>query len=1041
MRSSPRAGLRKGKKYERQFGLFLFFGLLLAALIILSPRQPTQRALNIGPNGEVISAHEGLVISEVMSANASAFPDEEGKFSDWMELWNSTSEPMNLKDITLSNRSDKAKFIFPDHILPPDGRVIVFCDKTNQNMPGRPYHAKFKISSLACSLFIFDTRGFVLDAVDVPTLNSNEVYQRMPDGSFEKGEYYSPGFPNTLEGHQAYLSQFVFETGDLMINELMPAPRSGLRDEDGDLSDWLELKNNSDKDIMLENLALSDNPLRPVKWVFPEGSFIPAHGYYVVFCSGKDRMSPQGYPHTNFSLAAEGETVTLSTRQGQMVDSVQYSLVPADQSYGRDEDGESWRVFEIGTPGAPNTAEGALLADKYLRSLNPTGVYISEVMSSNDSVVVAPDVEPCDWAELYNSTDTVQNLSGYGLSDSVNWPRRWRFPEGTYIYPGEHKTILLDKSKTPGTNAAQLHGSFAIKRMGGEVMTFSDPEGNVLDRIVLPEIPMDFSYGRTPEREGFFYFEAPSPGAANGPGFLGFAKRPEMSKSSGLYKDNIFVELTAEEGAQIRYTLDGAIPTLDNSAEYTAPLEIKDTCVLRVRAFKPGLQPSQTVTATYVMKTYYTLPVVSLVMDPDQLWNPKTGIYATGVHEDGRPIDLREYRKIVFSNPTPTYRLVGKKARHGYAEMFTQDGQVVFSQGVRAGLIGQYSLDMPQKSFKVMAKAGLGTRYFNAALFEDRPFTQYKSFVLRNSGNDQVWTRMADGVQSRLIDRTDSTVIHQAWHPVIVYLNGAYWGHYNMRERVSRYFVAQHEGMSLDDADSVTILEANSKPYWGNPAEYKELIKKVKTLSPGTNLEDLQYILDRVDVDNYFDFQIFQAFFANTDSGNIRYYKTPGGKWKWIIYDLDYGLFNSGANGVKITLNPGGAGTHIRFDNTLIVKLLENDQMRDKYLRRFGEIFQILSTDTMLEQIQICYDILEPEMPMHFERWAAQNLKSIDVDQPQTVDGCLRYWNSRVDRLRNVVRKRPTICWDQVKEWFKLTDQQMIEYFGPRPDFPPGTIM
>ena len=194
-------------------------------------------------------------------------------------------------------------------------------------------------------------------------------------------------------------------------------------------------------------------------------------------------------------------------------------------------------------------------------------------------------------------------------------------------------------------------------------------------------------------------------------------------------------------------------------------------------------------------------------------------------------------------------------------------------------------------------------------------------------------------------------------------------------------------------------------------------------------------------MDNYFDYQILEAFFANTDVGNIRYYKVPGGKWRWIMYDMDYGLFNSAANGVSATLHPKGAGDRRIFDNTLILKLLENAQMRDKYLRRFGEIFQFFTTDVMLAQIQECYDILEPEMTMHFAQWAAHNLKSIDVDQPQTIDGCLRYWNARVDRMRNVVRKRPTICWDQVKDWFKLSDAQMIEYFGKRPDFPPGTIM
>ena len=190
-------------------------------------------------------------------------------------------------------------------------------------------------------------------------------------------------------------------------------------------------------------------------------------------------------------------------------------------------------------------------------------------------------------------------------------------------------------------------------------------------------------------------------------------------------------------------------------------------------------------------------------------------------------------------------------------------------------------------------------------------------------------------------------------------------------------------------------------------------------------------------MDNLFDFLAIQIFFANTDSGNVRFYRVPGGKWRWILFDFDYGLFNSASNGVLNMMNPKGHGSGDDVDNSLWLKILENDQMRDKFLRRFGEIFQFFTIQRMLDQVQASYDILAPEMPMHFERWAAQNLKNVSADQPQTVDGTLRYWNSRVDRLRNVIMKRPRHCWVQVQDWFKLSDQQMNDYFGPKPAFPP----
>ena len=131
-------------------------------------------------------------------------------------------------------------------------------------------------------------------------------------------------------------------------------------------------------------------------------------------------------------------------------------------------------------------------------------------------------------------------------------------------------------------------------------------------------------------------------------------------------------------------------------------------------------------------------------------------------------------------------------------------------------------------------------------------------------------------------------MIHQAWKPVIVYLNGQYWGHYNMRERVSRFFVAQHEGVPLEEADDMTILEANGKSYWGSNAEYSDLLKKAKTLSPGTNPEDLKYLTDRIDVDNYFAMKSGPS--SPMRCRQYPLYKLGGNKW--ILFDLDYGLFN-----------------------------------------------------------------------------------------------------------------------------------------------------
>ncbi|MBO4836115.1 MAG: lamin tail domain-containing protein [Clostridia bacterium] len=1035
IRGKKETSRRSRRRYDFRAPLLVVFAAFLLFMVVVCPLMPVDRAMNAAGSGT--GTYKGLVISEVMSANGSALPDDQGNFSDWVEIANLSDEDISLYEITLSDRSDKAKFIFPDVILPAGERVLVFCDNTNQNQPDKTYHAKFKLSSTKDAVYMFNPAGYAIDSVVLPTLNTNESYARMEDGSFEITSQYSPGYPNTEDGHVAYLSHYTITANTLRINEVIAAPRSGLRDEDGELSDWIEIYNASDERIALEHYALSDDEDDLTKWFFPKGAYIDPGRYYIVFCSGKDRTgSETGYPHTSFRLSAEGETITLSNAIGQMVDRVVYDNLPVDCSYGRDMTGNFWQIFTLATPGAANNEAGANLADEYLRGLNRTRVYLSEVMSSNDHVTAIAGTENKDWCEIWNAGTETVDISGWGLSDNINWPRKWQFPEGTVIWPGEHKLVMLDGRNTVDTQGA-MHASYRLVRAGGETLTLSDSSGTILDKLYLPEIPTDYSYGRSFGTDGFFYYDAPSPGGPNGTGFRGFSDPPALDLPGGLYEGNVTVSIQVPRGTVVYYTLDGSLPTVTKGTQYTGPIRLTNTSVIRARAFETGRQPSETVSATYVLKTYFTLPVVCLTTDPDGLWNGSTGIFAVG---DG--IDILQYEGIPFRNPKPVYALMKEqKVRvEAYAEMFEQDGTTVFSQGVEFGIMGQYSLDMPQKTLKVLAKARYGSKYINGRLFPDRDFDQYRSFVLRNSGNDCVWTRMADGVQSRLTDMLDTTVIHQAWRPVIVYINGVYWGHYNLRERVSEYFVAQHEGLELNQAKSIDVLESNGTKRTqinnGSNEEWKAFINKVKTLSPGKNEEDLQYILDRVDVDNYFDYVILESFFANTDTGNIRYYKVPGGKWRWILYDMDYGLFNANSNGIANYLNPKGHGANDDIDNSLILKLLENRDMLDKFLTRFGEIFRTFTTDVIIAQIDECYAVLEPEMDMHYDRWASENLKSISFDQPQSKDGCLRYWRSRVERMRNVARKRPAYCWRQVAEWFKLTDAQMTEYFGPIPLIP-----
>jgi len=230
----------------------------------------------------------------------------------------------------------------------------------------------------------------------------------------------------------------------------------------------------------------------------------------------------------------------------------------------------------------------------------------------------------------------------------------------------------------------------------------------------------------------------------------------------------------------------------------------------------------------------------------------------------------------------------------------------------------------------------------------------------------------------------------------------------------------------------------NMSAVHGSNKEYKDMINKVKKMSPGKNPEDLKYITDRVDVDNYFDYIAIEMFFGNSDIGNMRMYKLPGedSKWRWQLYDLDYALFNSAFNSPWSYMKEKGMG-QAQIDNTLLRKLMENEEMRDLFFTKLGTIFQKFTTEHMLEKMYELQAIIEPEMSMHFNRWSEEEGNRTIGDVPTSPEAGYRYWKNRITGFAtNVITKRPYLFWGFVQDEFKLTDEQMVHYFGPRPEKP-----
>ena len=982
----------------------MLFILMLAAFYPYAPSEPSAS----GDYGSM-----GIV--EVMTANTSLFVNSDGRICGYVKLKNTGDTPVNLLGWGLSDSFRKVKYMFSACILQPEESVFVFLDRVRADQRYQELYADFSLSSSGETVILFMPNGEYADVVQVPALNDNEVYV-LSDGEW------------TISECSSYVGADIAQGSSLIINEVMTNNETYAIGEEACIYDYIELVNNSDSDVALSDFALSTDIDHPERFVFPENTVLKPGETALALCTEQPVSGENIYTGVPFGLSADGDNLFLYHRRLRvMQDAVAIPPLASDRSYSRE--AGAWNADMPPTPGLPNTQEGRAVVDGQLRAQNRLNVFISEVLASNLSVALPGVKGFYDYIELYNASDCDVDLSGCFLTDNPKKPRKWMM-EDMVIPAGGYRLIYCEPDNLDLATDAVRYANFRLSS-GGCGIYLCDRTGTLLDRIQAPVLPSNVSYGRSLGEMGLLYYNTPTPGAENVSGFVGYSVSPAFSVSGGVYEQAVTVEIECPTDATVFYTLDGSDPD-ESSAVYTQPIKIDRTTTLRACAAQEGFALSQVTTQTYFVSVYHSLPIVALTTDPDNLWSDINGMLA-----DGPDLD-RETQKRPWQSAT-----YAKKTKNiGFVEYYDVDGTQELSQGMIFNCMGQFSLDMPQKSFSIKASGQFGSGAFDAALFDDRPYTSYAQLALRNGGQDGLYTRVLDGLQARLVEQAGSSLVTQAWKPVVVYLNGAYWGHFNLRERIGIDMIAQHEGWN--DPEHIDLLEGNGtgrgNVNHGSNADYVKLVDYVKTHDFATDPDALAHVLGQVDVDNMIDYFFFEMFFGNEDAGNIRFYRNAvsgDGKWRYVFYDLDWGLFDSSYGGPAFVLNPRGMGEHRITSNILLVRLMEVPEIKEQFLIRGGQLFQtVLTTENMISLLDQMIEEIRPEMPMHFNRWAAQMYPQISADQPRNPEGAYAYWKQRVERAKNVMKKRPTIFWNMAKETFGLSEQEMIGYYGECPIMP-----
>ncbi len=939
-----------------------------------------------------------LEINEFMASNRVTITDEDGDYPDWIELYNSGSSTLELEGFWLSDDLlNPLKWQFPAISLEPGEFLLVFASGKNRKDPAGPYlHTNFRISAQGETLVLSTADGRIIDSIDTGEMYSN-VSMGRKKGNRDKWVYYldpTPGAENNTEGYPEILLPEK-EDAPVYVNEFMTSNKTSILDEDGNLSDWIEIYNSGSEPINLDQYWLSDKIENPFKWRFPE-VVIEAEEYLVVFASGKDQRDPEGiYLHTNFRLNDRDDVIMFSTPDGRLLDEIIIRDMVTDASYGRDQDNKDrWLYYPTPTPGEANYTQGfEYLSGKKL--VDDHSLHINEAMALNLKTIADEDGDYPDWIEIYNSGDAPVNLEGYGLSDKPDNPFRWSFPDTT-IEPGDYLLVFASGKDRASPESVRLHTNFKI-HITGEPLVLTAPSGEVIDEMPTGKLLPDVSVGRHPDGEtGRVFFTEPTPGAANLTSPLSaYAPEPIFSHRGGFYDDGFSLSLHLQSpppGAVIHYTLNGREPTED-SPVYKEPIPIDKTTVVRARAFAEGRLPGRSVNHSFFIQENSTLTVVSIAMDPKDLWDPREGIYVKGYHASSE-----------FPYLGANFWKDMEKPIH--LQVFEPDGRLGFSFDAGIKIAGQYSRAMPQKSFNIFARNRYGYNVMEYPFFPGEPLTTFKAITLRTSGQDATLSKIRDSMMTSLLDITD--LDYQLSHPANVFINGEYWGVYNIRERINKYFIAYNHDV---DPENVDLLQGNSIVRAGSNEEYLALRDFVSRNDMRVT-ENYEYVKTQMDVESFIDFWVAQIYFANTDSANIRFWKerSPEGKWRWIVYDLDWGFFNVNHNTLYYVTNPEGTGIGRHLSTALLVNLLKNEEFKNLFIERMAHhLNNTFETERVLAVIDKFAGAIEPEMHRHLARWGG------------TVSG----WNSQVQRLRNFAEKRQAIILPHIRRKFNLTNEEM----------------
>lgn len=788
---------------------------------------------------------------------------------------------------------------------------------------------------------------------------------------------------------------FVKLEAQIVINEASNKNYTQIFDEDGDNEDWIELYNTSDSAINLKNWYLSDDLNDVDKWPIPNLN-LKANSTQLFFASDKDnRICDEGYkwqcpvlPTDSFTYIIPDETTSSNWNTIEYNDQ-SWNKGIAGFGFGDDDDNtivpNDTRVIYIrklfSIPDTQSIADVVChidYDDGFVAYLNGTEICRSNISgqpdwnsfasNQHDAVMVEGNLpEKFDvnvdlvrsvWKEGTNIfAIEVHNINANSSDLSL-------IPFLSFKIPNESNFFNNAPSWLTNSMKSKAHTNFKISSKG-EIIFLFNPQKELVDFLQVSGLQLNHSIGRSTDGADILaIFENATPGESNNastPYTNGYEDQPIFNTPAGFYSDPLNITLSkSSETSEIRYTTDGSTPDSSSTLYNGHSIQVSSTQTINARCFSTGDKlPGKTQTATYFIDENFTVPVLAVTTDDENLYGP-SGIFTNWEENWNKP---------------------------SYVEYFDTSKKLAFSQqaGIQIDGGAGGSRSKPQHSFRIEPGHGIfGSGDIEYALQPDRPKRDsYSSFYVRNGSNQNLILPYKDALQVKALGKNTFNY-YSAYRPIVVFINGSYFGVYELREKINDDYLEQNYDMDTDSLDLIGVSHFKGQTLQaitGSIEPFLEDYDHFMTLDPKSAnfLQDVDKFLD---LKNYTDYIIAQSWVGNVDwpQNNIKLFrcKSTDYRWQFTIIDLEMSFLpnqwsTAAFDHIQYLNNIGTSNCFTAF----WYKMMQNNEYKFNFINRFADLMNTSYSFDVIGQLENeMYNEIFPEMAGEYERWGTSNIQA-----------------------------------------------------------------